>query len=156
MPKDDNSSSFFGYRWYKILTSSMSPEIKAGDIVFVSMDKDDLHSGDVITFNTTTDDSATLTHRIYEIEYINGVKTYTTKGDANEDVDLIKITDENIIGKVVFTVPKLGKIIDWITAHKLLICIIAGAIIIAYVLLRKFCKCKKQKRKEKEITDGIE
>ena len=44
---------------------------------------------------------------------LEGKTYFTTKGDANEDPDMGEITQDKIIGKVLFDVPYLGFIIDF-------------------------------------------
>ena len=59
--------SLFGYRYYTVLTGSMSPSYEVGDVVFVHIEKsDNIKEGDVITFNPSNDSEAYLTHRVTE------------------------------------------------------------------------------------------
>jgi len=89
----------FGYTVFEVATGSMSPNIKAGDVVIDKIGTDNINVGDVITYKT----DAIITHRITAIDE----DSVTTKGDANNAADTpIKKTD--IIGKVVKVVPNLG------------------------------------------------
>lgn len=97
--------------FYTILTQSMYPTIKAGDIVITY--KEDLNKynvGDVITFISEKNGSITVTHRIQEVFEVNGSYSYKTKGDNNNTADSETISGNNVLGKVVVKVPKAGYI----------------------------------------------
>ena len=112
------TKSIFGYRYYTILTPSMSPSYEVGDVVFVHIeDSNTINEGDVITFNPSADSEAYLTHRVTEkIENYEGtgVTCFRTKGDANDSEDSFLIDEDRVIGKVVFGIPKLGYIIRFV------------------------------------------
>jgi signal peptidase len=69
--------------------------------------------GDIVTFKRPTDIEAT-THRIYSDSIIDGELAYTTQGDANNTPDLLTVMKSDIIGKVWFSVPYLGYLLDFI------------------------------------------
>ena len=97
------SPTVFGFSSAAVLTGSMSGSIEAGDLI-VTKRCTEYNVGDVITFSTI---GSTVTHRITE-KTSDGFKT---KGDANNTVDSDIVTNEQIIGKVVLTLPKGGNII---------------------------------------------
>ncbi len=78
----------------------MQPAIKVGSLV-VSQKATDYKVGDVITFKNAP---APTTHRIKSIAN----ETYTTKGDANESADTEPVRKEQILGKVVLSLPYFG------------------------------------------------
>ncbi|MCK5510880.1 signal peptidase I [Candidatus Parcubacteria bacterium] len=90
-----------------VQSGSMQPAIKTGSIVVIKPVKE-YKAGDVITFGAESKGKTPTTHRIQEIINDNGVKTYTTKGDANNSEDAKKIKEHEIIGKVLFSVPFVG------------------------------------------------
>lgn len=100
---------------YTIASPSMTPTLKVYDaIINIKVDSpNDLQVGDVITFVSTSllSPGMTLTHRIVEItkdEY--GDVCYTTKGDFNPVADQACAKYRNIIGKVIFKIPQLGRV----------------------------------------------
>lgn len=96
----------FGYETFAVISGSMEPNIPVGSIVYSKeCAMDDLQVGDSITFKLS--DNTIVTHRIYQIDNDGLI---TTKGDANEVEDATKISIDNIIGKVGFTLPFLGYI----------------------------------------------
>ncbi|MBR6531124.1 MAG: signal peptidase I [Clostridia bacterium] len=100
--------SVFGFSVLQVSTGSMEPELMTGSVVVVKeTDVNSLKVGDVISFYSTDKDinGQVNTHRIDKIEYSVGTSRspiFTTKGDANDDVDREKVHSMNVIGKVVY------------------------------------------------------
>ncbi|MGL4345461.1 MAG: signal peptidase I [Cellulosilyticaceae bacterium] len=94
-----------------VLTGSMEPKIKPGDVVLVEKlqtqeDLEALQEGDVIYFSRG---DIMITHRIVEVvadEY--GNETYRTKGDNNSGVDARLVLPQEIKGTVNTVIPKIG------------------------------------------------
>lgn len=101
-----------GLQPYNIETQSMAPEYAAGTLIYVKKtDFDKLKPGDVITY--VNPEGSAVTHRITEID--NEDRSLRTKGDANEFEDIMSVAEENIVGKVVFKVPHLGVVTEFLT-----------------------------------------
>lgn len=97
--------------FYTILTQSMYPTIKAGDIVITYKNDDNKYNnGDVITFISEQNGGITVTHRIKEVFSVNENYSYKTKGDNNNAADNEVISGDNVLGKVVLKIPKAGYI----------------------------------------------
>jgi signal peptidase len=104
----------FGYRTSTMLTGSMSPGIKPGDVVVtVPKPATELRVGDVISYHIPVEDHRVETHRVTRIIHgQDGSIAIRTKGDANGAVDPWKATlegDTVWVSKAV--VPKLGTVI---------------------------------------------
>ena len=56
-----------------------------------------------------------MVHRVVEIEVIDGIKYYRTKGDANNTRDNIDIKFEDIKGKVLYRIPYIARPSVWLT-----------------------------------------
>jgi signal peptidase len=85
----------------------MTPKINKGDAVIihkVSSPKE-LKTGEVIAFRLK---DKTIVHRLVKIEKVNGTTYYRTKGDANNSIDNVDLTFNNIRGKVVFDIPYIA------------------------------------------------
>jgi len=85
----------------------MEPAIKTGSVVIVK-EQEEYKEEDIITFTTDNNNDATVTHRITEIEETEEGKIFSTKGDANNVEDGSDISEEQVIGKVVGSIPLLG------------------------------------------------
>ena len=136
--------SLFGYRYYTVLTGSMSPSYEVGDVVFVHIEKSDkIKEGDVITFNPSNDSEAYLTHRVTEkLENYKGagVTCFRTKGDANNSQDSFLISEDKVIGKVVFGIPKLGYIIRFVQLRWYIIAAVIVMIFVFIFLMKRYFK----------------
>ncbi|XMB71924.1 signal peptidase I [Mycoplasmatota bacterium WC30] len=110
--------SIFGRAIFLVVTPSMEDTIMVGDIIFVDMDPGKFVVGDIITFRQPTNEDIVITHRIVEIEEIDGIKYYTTMGDNNfESLDWeIDFLEELIIGKYVSKSGLLGDVYQFVFA----------------------------------------
>ena len=101
-----------------ILSGSMTGTYDIGDVVVVKpVDPANLNIGDVITFQPFSDDPELTTHRIIAISYGSKVEQFVTQGDANNAPDLKPIGEDQVKGKVWYSVPKVGWISVWVAGH---------------------------------------
>jgi len=140
-----------------VQSGSMTPAIKMGSIVMVKP-VDEYKIGDVISFGEVTRTKAPTTHRVYDIKVVEGEPYYITKGDANNAPDQREVSEREIIGKVLFSVPYLGYAVDFAKkplGFALIILVPAGIIILDEMRkIRREIKRKRQKKEsETEITN---
>jgi signal peptidase len=91
-----------------IYSGSMQPQYEVGDIVIVdSVQEQNLLVGDIIQY-IDYDNTTRIIHRLVDIYEEEGTTYYVTKGDANDIPDFQPITKQRILGKAIFTIPKLG------------------------------------------------
>ncbi len=95
-----------------VQSGSMEPAIKVGSLVAIKP-ADDYNIGDVITFGEDEQGEVPTTHRIVDERIVSGEVRYTTQGDANDDPDAQEVGEREIIGKVLFSIPFLGFILDF-------------------------------------------
>ena len=91
--------SFFGIRVYRVGSGSMEPYLKVNDLIIIKEEKN-YEINDVVTFK---EENHYTTHRIIEKDG----NSITTKGDANNTNDT-PITEENIVGKLIFKLRIFG------------------------------------------------
>lgn len=103
-----NSSIFAGYQSYLVQSGSMEPAIMTGDIVIIHKQNEYIKN-DVVTFKDK--EGRTVTHRIIKIDQTDGNQILSTKGDANRSEDSDTISQEQIVGKVAFVIPKIGYLV---------------------------------------------
>lgn len=112
------TKSIFGFRYYTVLTPSMTPTYDVGDVVFVKLTPpENINVNDVITFNPSANSDAYLTHRVsekYDDYEGTGVICFRTKGDANNSDDSFLIDGDRVIGVVKFGIPKIGYVIRFV------------------------------------------
>lgn len=90
----------------------MEPNIKVGSLVLV-VPAQSYRAGDVITFGKDTATQIPTTHRILSVREEGGQTFFTTKGDANEEQDPREVNASEVLGKVWFSVPFAGYVLDF-------------------------------------------
>ena len=97
-----------GYRPFAILSPSMTPEYRVGDLIYVKGEEfENIGVGDVITC-VVDDNLTTVTHRVVRVDAEE--KCFFTKGDANDSEDTAPRYYENVVGVVKFSIPFIGYI----------------------------------------------
>lgn len=91
-----------GYSALIVLSGSMEPTIKTGEVIVIHAQKD-YKIKDILTYR---EGGILVTHRIVD----ETETTYTTRGDAN-NTDDPPIKKTQAIGKTIFHIPYLGKAI---------------------------------------------
>ena len=117
--KDDGSvSNLGGFTPMTVQSDSMSPTFDQGDLIVIkTCDTSKLQVGDIVTFHTIIENQYTLnTHRIESIDELNGMRSFTTKGDNNDVADTHIISDGDIVGQYVFKIPGMGKVMDFLSS----------------------------------------
>lgn len=92
---------------YAVTSGSMEPAFHVGSLVYVKdMGISELEVGDAITF--CIGDGKLATHRIVKIEHKDGKLMFRTKGDANDMPDAHPVSEDDVVGQVLFSIPHLG------------------------------------------------
>jgi len=130
----------FGIGAATVLSGSMEPEMSKGDLIFVKK-TDDIAVDDIVVYDNG---SELIVHRVIKIED----DMVTTQGDANPSADA-PINIKYIKGEIVFTVPFVGKIIDFIKTPVGTIIILALAIALLEIPRLR------EKKKDTEEIDKI-
>lgn len=147
-----------GFDIYTVLSGSMEPNYHVGALIYVKEQPcEDLKKGDTITFYLS--ENTISTHRIKEVIQEDGKTYYRTKGDANEMEDAKLTPYENVIGKVIFTVPLLGYLSNFIQkpAGKFVaICVSILLIIIVFILDSLTDNKNENKKKKVEVKNEEE
>ena len=136
---------------FNIISESMEPTFYKDDLALVkSCNMEELKKGDIITFKQ---EDRIISHRISEIIEEKGKKQFITKGDNNEVEDIEPVDVQNIYGKVVLVIPKIGKIINYIQNARgfINICILIIIICILVNFRDNMINNRKIKRKKYEI-----
>ena len=135
--------------FYVVASGSMIPELEVYDVLIVQGHEpfEDIEIGDVIVFNRPSDHNRVIVHRVVSI-LDDDPKTVRTKGDANPasipGTDF-PITQEEYIGKVVYTLPQVGYVTQLLKPP---INYIIIAIVVGVMIVKQFSK----RKSEKELT----
>lgn len=129
---------------YTIISPSMTGTLNVYDVAFtMKVDTDKLKEGDIITFYSTNSffGGTPITHRIIEIVDVPETgKMFRVKGDANPKADEEKVIPSNVIGKVMFKIPQLGRV-QFFLASKggwIIAIMIPALVIISYDIYKIF------------------
>ena len=131
----NNVATLAGYTPLTVASDSMLPTFRAGDLIVIrKCDPAGLKQGDIITFHAIINNQYALnTHRIAEIQDIDGARSYMTKGDNNAIPDVHMITDGDIVGKFVTRVPGVGKVMDFLSSSLGFLVIIVLPLLIFFI-----------------------
>jgi len=96
-----------------VLTGSMSPSIKPGDMVIsTTPDKKAPQIGDVVVYSGKRFDGSKVASFAHRIVGGNATTGFTVKGDNNPYADTQKPVLSEIEGVVLFTIPLIGKLLS--------------------------------------------
>ena len=123
---------------YIIVSQSMIPTININDAIVVKRSNNNNYKvGDIISFFSTEYEKSgvVITHRV--VDKVNGINEkllYITKGDNNSVVDKQGVYSDDIYGRVMFIIPKLGYIRNFFSnTINLICCIIMPSLFIIIV-----------------------
>lgn len=95
-----------------VASGSMEKELYVGDVVIVKKcNANDIVNGDIIQYQMK---GYTVIHRVIEKKQKNGEYYFTTKGDNNPSEDKESVTEDQVLGKVIFKVKYLGYPAIWL------------------------------------------
>lgn len=107
-----------GFKSVVVLTDSMEPEITPFSLVIVSPESD-IRIGDVILYEVELSKKKyKVLHRVIDIKEKKGQIVYITKGDNRRYADAWYVSRDNVIGKLLFSVPYVGYV-SYYGAHLL-------------------------------------
>ncbi len=158
-------ASFGGYSFFRVVTGSMEPTIPLGSLmVSHTVDINTLEVGDIICFRSISPDMAgrCITHRVVGItELPNGEICLQTKGDYNVVADAHYVTEDNLIGKVLWWTSGSNFFSDLLaffsTKISFLTCVAFPALVISGILLRNSVRTiRKELAEARRELSGIQ
>lgn len=106
----------FGLQGFTIESNSMAPIYPTNSFVLVKETMPDaINVGDIITY-VFNEEGILVTHRVISVD--SESETFITKGDNNNVQDPEPVLWGNVIGKVVFGIPKIGTVMRVLTDQK--------------------------------------
>ena len=142
---------------YVVLSGSMLPSIQIKDIVVTKkVAEEELEIGDIITFISPDPrlGGISVTHRIIDKYYdeSSGSYSYRTQGDNNNIADSALVPNNNILGKVILKIPKLGYLQDILSSKGglIIVVLIPCLVILSYDIMKLLKKVGQKTKLIKE------
>lgn len=112
--RPDKPASVLGFSPMVVVSGSMEPEFPVGTFLLSrKVDIDQVAVGDIIVFyGRVGRTTGIITHRVVEKEGMGNDTVLTTKGDANSLRDPNPVTSQNLLGKVIWESPLMGKLVS--------------------------------------------
>ncbi len=110
----DKIPSFFGWKPFIVMSGSMQAELYAGDVAIIKeVDTNSLKVGDIIAYQESKD--FVVTHRVIDdVIDEDGNRKFVTKGDNNNEADFKQVSMEQVEGKYVGKISKIGYVLLFI------------------------------------------
>ncbi len=100
------STGLLGVRASTVISGSMSPAMEVGDMAIVyQVSPSSIAEGDTVQYALSGE---MVIHRVVEVYDEGGTTLFITKGDANSTPDMSPVQPSQVVGKVAFTIPKIG------------------------------------------------
>jgi len=137
------------YNHFVIGSGSMEPVLMVNDIVVINEEVplDTLKAGDIVAFYADIRDNGVdeiVIHYLFSVTITDGVRIFRTKSAINDNVDAWELTDEDIIGLHVLTIPRVGRILMFIESPLGKIVIILDIVLIYLFIKILFAPIKKK------------
>ena len=105
----------FGGRSLTVLSGSMQPALRVGDVVIDSrVSPADVRVGDIVTFSDPEGTGRLITHRVRRVRIANGTAHVVTKGDNANSEERWDMPAGGSLGRVEYRVPLLGFLVFWL------------------------------------------
>lgn len=125
-----------------VLTDSMYPDIKSGDLIICkTVDATDIEIGDVISFyDPASRNSAVVTHMVIDIIEEDGKRSFKTKGINNNTEDRLAVPEANLIAEYTgIRIPGAGNLAIFMQSTTgLIVCVVLPIVLfVGYDVIRR-------------------
>ncbi len=115
--------------------------------------------GDIINYRTEISPNDTATKRVVEVSREEGLQ-FIVRGDGSGDSQTVTVPADNVLGKVLFSIPYYGYLVDYVQTSLglILLIFVPGVIIIVYQIIKiakhlSSGRKSGKKRFDREITE---
>ena len=157
----DQVPSLGGYLPQIVLTDSMYPVIKSGDLIIChKAEAEEIAVDDIISFFDPAGNGTTIvTHRVVDIVTDEKGISWKTKGDSNNAEDRLPVPADKLVAVYKGTrIPGLGKVALFMqTPAGLIVCVVLPLIaLIAYDMIRRRIYEKSNKEDTEALLQELE
>lgn len=111
----DGGYTAFGHPVMTVLSGSMAPVIRTGDLIVdnpvTPAQASTLQPGQIVSVREAPGSQSIITHRIVGVKVAHGIVSYVTKGDANNAPDATPRPASDVVGVFRFAVPRGGYVL---------------------------------------------
>lgn len=101
--------NLIGYHSFTVLSGSMTPTIRTGDVVIVApIAPLQARVGEIVAFRDPLNRSRLYNHRVRTITRVGSRVSFVTQGDANSGQEHWSVPVNGRLGRVVYRVPAIG------------------------------------------------
>jgi signal peptidase len=117
-----------------VLTQSMEPTLPPGTLLVVRPTPvEDVHVGDVVTYQMESGRPAVVSHRVVSIATASdGTRSFVLKGDANAVADPAPVIPAQVRGVVWYSVPGIGWVNQLVNGSRSWLVPSLAALLLAY------------------------
>lgn len=150
-----------GHKVLAVISGSMEPAIRTGDVIIVQPLKDpanEVKDGDVITFRAKEKADMLITHRIIGTVKVDGKPVaFGTKGDNNQVIDRDVVAPEQIIGRYEWRIPYFGYVTTFIRTPLgiALFVIVPGVVIIGMEFMKMWKALSEAEAAKKAEAEAV-
>ena len=118
-----------------VLSGSMEPALHTGDVSVVgSIAPLDARPGDIVTFRDPDNADRLITHRVRAMHVQGDAVVFRTRGDANNVSEHWRVQASGEIGRVIYSIPKLGWVLSYARSKGVFVLLLGGALALLLVL----------------------
>lgn len=132
-----------------IQSGSMTPQLPVGSLIVTKrVLPGEIKPGDVISFAAGSD--ATVSHRVTQVKKSGTEVSFQTKGDHNQQVDSMLVPAKNLLGKMIFHLPFVGYLLNFLH-HPASLIVIICALVFFWILIKMVKLGRNMKSEEQDI-----
>jgi signal peptidase I len=118
-----------------VLSGSMEPALGTGDVAVVrSIAPIEARPGDIVTFRDPDDPERLITHRVRSMRAEGDAVQFVTRGDVNNASEHWRVKASGEIGRVVYRIPELGRVLVYLRSKGIFVLLLGGALALLLVL----------------------
>lgn len=106
--RSPSGPELFGHRFMMVLSDSMIPTVRSGDLVVgMPPELNEIGVGDIVTYRNHLA-GRLITHRVIEVTLVGSQRAFITQGDANDIADGSPVLGRDVVAVYSFRIPYAG------------------------------------------------
>jgi len=149
--KTSNAPELFGTSIYIMQQDNMKDVAEGVAVISKSNEIDTLEVGDTVLCLTSPANDYKEVLKLINITQEDGSTYYYVRADTEDDADALKLTEDKIVAKCLFTIPNLGKFISFArTTVGIIVLVLVPCAILLIIKITSDVEERKEQKKEDE------